>query len=168
MTERRFLDGYGGQTTEGLLALEDEYRPDSIVLAFEAGVAAKAERLGGSDRLTMAERVILVVEALEREVNSDGFDGLFRVAADIVPDLVGALVAIGRPDVAEIAAAAIAALRLSGDPTPDAVAAAMDVDDDDRDDRLGRLDDRYYATAGDLADPLMAYIRGATDEIVLP
>ena len=168
MTERRWLDAYTGQTTEGLLAMVDAYRPDSIVLAFEAGIAAKAERLGGTDRLTDAERVVLAVEALEREVNSDGFDGLFRVASDIVPRLERALMAIGRSDVAEIATAAIATLDLPGDPTPDAVAAAMDVDDDERDDRLGQLDARYYETAGDLADPLLDYIRAATASVVLP
>ena len=168
MTERRWLDGYAGQTTEALLAMEDGFRPDSIVLALEAGIAAKAERLGGTDRLTEAERVVLAVEALEREVNNDGFDGLFRVAADIVPGLEGALRAIGRADVAEIAAEAIAALRLSGGPTPDAVAAAMEIDDEERDERLGHLDERYYDTAGDLADPLLAYIRGAIASVVLP
>ena len=168
MTERRWLDGYTGQTTDDLLGLEDEFRSDSIVLAFEAGIAVKAERLGGTDRLTEEERVVLAVEAMEREVNNDGFDGLFRIAPDIVPDLIRALVAIGRPDVAEIVTEAIAALGLAGDPTSDAVAAAMDVDDDDRDDRLGHLDARYYATAGDVADPLLAYIRQAPGAIVLP
>ena len=168
MTERRWLDGYAGQTTDDLLGLEDDFRPDSIVLAFEAGIAVKAERLGGTDRLTEEERMVLAVEAMEREVNNDGFDGLFRVAPDVVPDLVRALGAIGRPDVAEIAVEAIAALGLSGDPTSDTVAAAMDADDDDRDDRLGHLDARYYATAGDLADPLLAYIRRAPGAVVLP
>ncbi len=41
MADQKVLDGYGGQTTEELLALASEYRID-LVLAFE-GPAAQAE-----------------------------------------------------------------------------------------------------------------------------
>ena len=112
--------------------------------------------------------MVLAVNALEREVNNDGFDGLFRSSADVIPDLESALESIGRPDVAEIAAAAIAALGVSGVLSAETVMAAMDVDDDERDDRLRRLDERYYATAGDLAGHLLVYVRAATDSVVLP
>jgi hypothetical protein len=37
-----FLDSYGGQSTEGLLALEREYRIDSLVLAFEPAIQGKS------------------------------------------------------------------------------------------------------------------------------
>ncbi len=30
----RFLEGYSGETTDGLLSLEGQYRIDSLVLAF--------------------------------------------------------------------------------------------------------------------------------------
>ena len=54
-----WLDGYSGQTTDELIALEGEYRTDSLVLAFEQALMAK-------DELTDEEKVVLAVEALER------------------------------------------------------------------------------------------------------
>ena len=65
-TDQPFLDAYGGQTTDELIALESEYRIDSLVLAFEAALDAKAEH-------SKQERVVLAVEAVEREVNNGGF-----------------------------------------------------------------------------------------------
>jgi hypothetical protein len=85
--KRPWLDGYAGQTTDELIGLADTYRIDSVVLAFEEALAAKAERLGTAS-LTPAERVVLVVEAVEREVNNDGIDGLFFNPSKVyAPDL---------------------------------------------------------------------------------
>jgi hypothetical protein len=51
----RFLEGYDGQTTEQLLAMENEYRIDSLVLAFEDAFAwIKANR--GSIRVGTSGR----------------------------------------------------------------------------------------------------------------
>ena len=46
MSDPRWLDGYAGQSTDDLIALDGAYRTDSVVLAFEAAILAKAERLG--------------------------------------------------------------------------------------------------------------------------
>ena len=54
-----FLDAYGGQSTDELIALESEYRIDSLVLAFESAIDAKAKH-------SKPERVVLAVEALAR------------------------------------------------------------------------------------------------------
>jgi hypothetical protein len=166
MTDAAFLDGYTGQTTEGLLALEGPYRADSIVLAFEQAIEQKADRIGES-ALTDAERTVLAVEALERDVNNDGFIGLFTYRAEVVPRLVEALQAIGRDDVATLAQRAIDVLGIDV-VTPEAVVAAVAEDDEVRDERLNTIDEAYYATAGDLAGPLLAYIRAHREEIVIP
>jgi Domain of unknown function (DUF4375) len=167
MSEQGWLDGYAGQTTDELIALDDAYRTDSIVLAFEAAIRSKAARMGGPQHLTDAERVILAVEALEREVNSDGYDGLFRNASQQVPDVVSSLEVIGSDAVAALTRSAISVLKIEGPITAEAVESAMEEEDDERDDRLDDLDQAYQQTAGDLADPLLAFIKTHRDQITL-
>jgi hypothetical protein len=65
----KFLEGYSGQSTDQLLSLEADYRTDSLVLAFEQAIIQKAER-NGVKSLSDEERIVLAVEALEREVNN--------------------------------------------------------------------------------------------------
>jgi hypothetical protein len=167
MGDLPWLDGYAGQTTADLLSLEGRYRTDSIVSAFDQGIAKKAARIG-IERLTSAERIVLAVEAVEREVNSDGYLGLFSWTPEHVPHVVSSLRAIGRADVADLTRRAIDALGISGPITEDAVKSAVDDEDDDRDERLEAYDTEYYASAGDLAEPLLAFIKANRDEIPLP
>ena len=167
MSGPKWLDGYTGQSTDALIALDGAFRTDSIALAFEQAIQRKAVRIGDPN-LTTPERVVLVIEALERAVNMDGFDGLFRNEAEYVPDLIFALDAIGSLDVARLARAAIGALDITGEVTPDLVESAMDEDDEARDERFQAYDEAYYEIAGDLADPLLAYIKANRDQIVLP
>ena len=61
--------GYSGQSADQLLSLEGMYRIDSLVRAFEQAITQKAQR-GGVQSLTDEERIVLAVEALEREVNN--------------------------------------------------------------------------------------------------
>ena len=166
-SDPQWLGGYGDQSTDELIALEGPYRTDSIVSAFEQAIARKASRLG-EDQLTGAERTVLAVEAMERDVNSDGFDGFFTNNAGLVPGLVDALQAIGAAGAADLARQAIATLGIDGSVTSDAVRAAMDRDDAGRGDALERVDQAYYAAKLDLAPPLMAYIRDHRADIRLP
>jgi hypothetical protein len=167
MSEQRWLDGYEGQTTDELIALDGRYRTDSIVLAFEQAINDKAARIG-VEHLTRAERVVLAVEALEREVNSGGYFHLFTFVPDPVPELVSALTAIGALDAADITKSAISALEINGPLTSEAVEGAMRRDDDRRDDRLDELAQAYYATVGHLGGPLLAYIKANRDDVTLP
>ncbi len=168
MSDLPRLEGYTGQTTDELIALGGEYRTDSMVLAFEQAIQSKAVRIG-HEHLTEPERVVLAVEALEREVNNGGYDQLFRIEPEQVPHLVMSLTAIGTEAVAELTRSAIAVLNIDGPITPEAVESAMydEDEDDDRDDRLEALDRAYYETAGDLADPLLEFIRANRNQIVL-
>lgn len=158
---------YSGESTDELLGLADRVRKDSLVTAFAEAIRQKASR-DGDDSLTSAERVVVAVETLESYVNSDGFDGLFRFSADVVPDLVSSLISIGRDDIAELTASAIASLQIDGPVTQEAIASALDDDDRERDASLNALDETYYRIAGDLADPLLAYITAHRDEIAVP
>jgi hypothetical protein len=167
MTDRLWLDGYSGQSTDDLIALDGAYRSDSLVLVFEAAILAKAERLGYGG-LSDAELTVVAVEALEREVNNDGFVGLFTNVPEVVPFLVSSLRAIGQLIVADLTARAIRVLAIVGPLTPEAVASAIAADDGGRDDRLHDCDQAYFELAGDLAEPLLAYIKAHRHAITLP
>ena len=164
-----WLDGYAGQSTARLIDLGETHRIDSVVLAFEAGIDQKAQR-HGIETLTPPERVVLAVEAIEREVNNGGFDQLFRSSSrKYAPDFVSSLEAIGRPDVADLGRRAIAALRLGKRPlTVESIELALDRDSDARDHVFEELDTEYYETSGDLAPALFAYIKANTGEVILP
>jgi hypothetical protein len=162
-----WLDGYSGQTTADLLAFEGRYRTDSIVVAFDEGIGKKAARIG-IERLTSAERIVLAVESVEREVNSGGYLGLFSWTPEHVPLVVSSLQAIGRGDVADLTRRAIDALGISGPITVDAVKSAVEDEDDDRDDRLDAIDTEYFKFEGDLADPVLTFIKANHDQILLP
>jgi Domain of unknown function (DUF4375) len=161
------LDGYSGQTTAELFALESRYRTDSLALAFEQGIARKAARIG-IERLTSAERIVLAVEAGEREVNSGGYLGLFSWTPEHVPLVVSSLHAIDRGDVADLTRRAIDAPGISGPITVDAVKSAVEDEDDDRDELLDAIDTEYFALEGDLAEPVLTYVRANRDQITLP
>lgn len=161
-----WLDGYSGQTTDELIALEGTFRTDSIVVVFAQAIEQKAARLGDAN-LTTPERVILAVEAVEDRVNSGGFDSLFRYESALVPDIVPSLIAIGCDAVADLARSAIEALEIDGPITASAIESAVDQDNDARDNRLDALDQIYYDLSGDLADPLLAFIKSNRDQITL-
>ena len=102
MSATDWLNTYTGQTTDELIALESNYRTDSLVLAFEQALGQKAGPLG-FEGLTSAERVVLAVEAIEREVNNGGYDQLLiNSSKELAPYFVSALNDIGCPKVARL------------------------------------------------------------------
>jgi hypothetical protein len=165
MTEENWLDACSGQTTDELIALEGRYRTDSIVLAFEQALDQKAARIG-RDGLSKEERVILAVEALEREVNNGGYDQFFsNPSKEHAPYVVRALERIGCAAVAELTRKAIGILGVEAPVTIGAIDRAMDDPSDERDDQLTECDEHYYAVAGDLAGPLFDFIKSNRDKI---
>lgn len=163
MAELKCLDGYSGQSTDELIALEGIYRTDTLVMAFEEAVDQKA---GRSD-ITDEEAVILIIEALEREVNNGGYDQFFVNTKLEALCAVEALYQIGCPKVAELTQRAIDTLGISGDITVEALDVIYE-DDDDRDAKLNECDDRYFDEVGDLSEPLLEYIKANRDQITLP
>jgi hypothetical protein len=137
----RFLEGYGGRTTEQLLAQAGEYRIDSLVLAFEEGIQRKG--LHPPD-ITPQEEYVLAVESLEREVNNGGYGQFFvNLSHEYAGVIEEALLAIGCPKVAAITRDAIAARGRAGE-----------------DAALAACDDRYFANDEAIADRLFEWIKG--------
>ena len=159
MGELRWLEGYSGQSTEELIALEGQFRTDSLACAFEEALQQKAARVG-MENLSAEERVVLAVEALEREVNNGGYDQFFRNPSnEFAPIVVDALHRIGRPDAAAVTQDAINAIAMWPPLTVQAIDDAMDDDCEIRDDMLEECDERYFTSVRDLAEPLLEFIK---------
>ena len=168
MNEIEWLDNYSGQSTDELIALEGKYRTDSIVVAFEEAIDQKAAK-AGDESLSEQERVVIAVEALEREVNNGGFEQFFYNSSNEFASIVAdSLRKIGVPQVAEIAEDAIDALEIEGEPSVENIERRIFQEDEQRSRKLGECDDRYYEIAGDLSEPLFEYIKKNKERIRLP
>jgi hypothetical protein len=153
-----WLDRHSGQSADELLSLEGKYQIDSLVLAFEEAISQKAQR-GGMQSLTNEERIVLAVEALEREVNNGGYDQFFvNSSREFAPTVVDALQRIGCKKTATITQRAIKALGVSA-LTSEAIDAAMVADDEQRLAKLNRCDDSYYKCAEPVAERLFEFIK---------
>ena len=164
MSKQPFFESYDGQATQQLIAMRGSYRIDSLVLAFEQAVGRKP-----SDRLTEPERVVLAVEAMEREVNNGGYEQFFgNSSREFTGFIVRALELIGCPKCAAITADAIAVLELPAG--YDDITIEQTVVDlpDDRRTKLGGCDSRYYANDEPIADALFTYIEQHQHEIQIP
>lgn len=156
MSGDKWFDAYAGQTTERLLALEGEYRTDSLVLAFEQAIQHKA----ASRPISKEERYVLAVEALEREVNNGGYSQFFLNSShDFVDVIEEALVAIGCPKTADLTQRAIKALNIRDGVTGEKAEAVMVADDEAVREALDACDAGYYDNDEPIADRLFAWIR---------
>ena len=157
-----FLNAYDGQSTDELIALEGEYRIDSIVLAFEAALDDKED-------LSEAERVILAVEAIEREVNNGGFSQFFiNSSLSMAPYIVNAFKSIGCPQTAALCKQAVTLLGVGDLHDEDAVEEAGYAIDDDEGlgEQFNALDEKYYEGAEEpLAVKLFEFIKAHRGEI---
>lgn len=159
LEQRPWLD-YAGQSIDELIAKEHTHRADSLVVAIEQALQDKP--LG---KLTTAERTVLAVSALEREVNNGGYAQFFANASrEWAPDIVESLRRIGCPLAAKITQDAIDSLHLD-QLTPEAVEAMVEKDDDVRDAALQLCDDRFAQYPEDIASHLFAYIKSHRAEI---
>ena len=149
-----FLKGYSGQSTDELLALEENYRVDSIVLAFEEALLHKAP-----PELTREEQYVLALEALEREVNNGGYLQFFTNACEHAAIVETALRAIDCPTMAQITHEALASLELEDEFTPEDIAAAAEDADEAVREVLEECDNRYFDDGEPIADRLFDWIR---------
>lgn len=144
--EKAFLESYGGQTTAELVAMSNEYRVDSLVLAFEQALQSKSE-----NELSEPERYILAIEAMEREVNNGGWDQFFlNTENEFDSILPRALDAIECPNTARISRDAIQAWQEGGENSS-----------------FDEFDSAYYATGESIENKLFAYINANADSINL-
>jgi uncharacterized protein DUF4375 len=157
---------YSGQSTNELLSLEGKYRCDSLVLAFEEAIGQKAQH-GGRESLTMEERIVLAVEALEREVNNGGYDQFFMNSSrEFAPIIVGALRRVGCKKTATITQKAIEALG-TADLQSDAIEKVICARDEKRGAKLRLCDDSYYKSAEPIAERLFEFIKANRASISL-
>lgn len=164
MPDLKWLDRFAGQGVDELLSLGDEYRKDSLVLAFEFALDAKSTRIG-VDRLSPAELVVLAVEALEREVNNGGYRLFFENSSrKYAPLIVRELERIKCFETAKITQRAINALHLP-ELTIEAIEVAIGSADQDRDDELNRCDELYYSSREDIGGRLFDFIKANRSEI---
>lgn len=132
-------------------------------MAFERAIRQKAER---EDMQSLAdeERVVLAIEALEREVNNGGYDQFFvNSSREFAPTIVGALLRIGCKKTARITERAILAIGVS-ELTEATIEAAMSEDAEGRTARLSRCDDSYHKSGEQIGERLFAFLnseRGA-------
>jgi hypothetical protein len=156
MASDTWFEAYDGQTTDELLALEDDYRIDSLVVAFEEAIQQKAV----SQPISKQERYVLAIEALEREVNNGGYSQFFFNSSHEFVDVVEeALLAIGCPRVAAITGRAITSLGISGELTGDKAEAVILADSEPVREALEDCDDQYFDNDEPIADRLFEWIK---------
>ncbi|MRS02116.1 hypothetical protein EG832_02615, partial [bacterium] len=76
--------------------------------------------------------------------------------SEFAPILVNSLKCIGCKNVALLSQEAIATLGINGSLTVEAIDAAMDAENAERDEKLDACDSEYYSEAGDLSEPLLS------------
>ncbi len=161
MTENQWLKEVGDRTIEQLIQLEDTHRIDSIVLAIEAALLEKTD-------LTPSERIVVVIEAMEREVGNGGFNQFFYNSSnEYAGELVSALRIIGIPDIADIAERALRAIGAQPEWTCDQYEEASVDPDELIMAELNACDDAYYATEDAIAARLFEYIKANRSDIRL-
>jgi hypothetical protein len=163
MTEAQWLDGYAGQAVDELIALEGNYRIDSLVLAFEQAMDQKVAR-AGDEKLTDAERVILAVEALEREVNNGGYGQFFINSREYAPMIVHALRRIGCPTTADVTQKALDIVQQIP-MTREEIENGTWEENEERQEALSRCDSRYFQRPENIEESLWAYIKANREKI---
>ena len=167
MPPSAWLDGYSGQSTEQLIALEPDYRVDSIVLAFEQGLDQKTFR-DGDDQLSDEERVVGAVEALEREINNGGYSQFFiNSSGEYASQIVDALLRIKCEATATLTQRAIDALAVPN-LRYETIRNEMQKANPETGSALEKLDDLFFKAAEPLAARLFEFIKANRSAIRLP
>jgi hypothetical protein len=167
MAELKWLDRYSGESTDALISLENEYRLDSIVLAFEQALDQKAAR-SGIESLTAEEYVVLAVEALEREVNNGGYSQFFFNSSNkYAPIIVDTLQRIGCPEAARLTKRAMDIVGVDPTAPSGSYRNAIAELTSEQDEALGCCDTEYYRVVGDLAGPLFQFIKSERGRLML-
>jgi hypothetical protein len=158
MPELQWLDGYTGQTVDELISLEGKYRIDSLVLAFEQAMDQKAARVG-EENLTAEERMILAIEALEREVDNGGYGQFFvNSSREYAPIIVEALRRIGCPKTAEITQKALNIVQQIP-MTPEEIEDGTWEENKERQEALNECDNLYFQRQESIEDRLFSFIK---------
>ena len=152
-----WLEGYAGQTVDELLLFEGTDGLHSILFTIEQAIQQKLEAEGRL-QMTGVMLVVLSVMALSREVNNGGYDQFFRNSSrQFAPRIVGDLVRIGCPEIADITQAALDSLEVPKLTVP-AIDAALNTPSVKRDRALQRCNIAFYGQSV-LLERLFAYVK---------
>lgn len=161
MSEEQWLEEVDNRTVDQVIALEGTHRIDSIVLAIEAALMDRVN-------LTPTERIVLTVEAMEREVGNGGFNQFFfNSSNEYAHELVATLREIGIPDIANIAERALRAIGAQPDWTSDDFERASADPDESIMAELSACDSAYYSKEDGIATTLFEYIKKNKNDITL-
>ena len=164
MLELPWLDRYSGETVDELLALEGKYRIDSLVLAFDEAMDQKAARVG-EENLTDEERIILAIEALEREVNNGGYGQFFvNSSREYSPIIVHSLCRIGCPRTAEITQKALNVVQ-QRPMTVEEIENGTWQKNEERSEAHNACDTLYFERPEDIEVQLFEFIKANRDKI---
>ena len=162
--DKPFLEHYDGQTIQQLIGMKEDYRIDSLVLRIEDALLNKPEI-----ELSEVERVVIAIEALEREVNNGGYKLFFtNSSCEYTPFIVRYLELIGCPGVAAISSDAVAALALPERYDANNVKQIASELSDIGIDKLEECDSRYFNRDEDIEQHLFTYIERHQNEIRIP
>ena len=163
MSNLKWLNGYSGETADELIGLAATHRIDSIVLAFEQAIDQKAARIG-EENLSSEERIVLAVEALEREVNNGGYKLFFTNSSqEYAPIMAAALRRINCPKTADITERALEIRRLM----PLIDARAQSIANPERDRALNDCNGQYFKAVENIAERLFEFIKSSRAQIQL-
>lgn len=161
MSEEQWLEEIGDRTIDQVIELEGTHRIDSIVLAIEAALMDR-------QNLTRTERIVLTVEAMEREVANGGFNQFFfNSSNEYAHELVATLREIGVPDIADIAERALRAIGAQPDWTYDDFEEASADPDERITEELNACDSAYLDAEDGIANTLFEYIKQNKTDINL-
>lgn len=166
MDRQSFLPSYQQQSINELIALEEDYRTDSLVLAIESAILAKKE---SGQSISKVENLILAIEAMERNVNNGGFSAFFLNTGEYSPIIVHSLITINCPKNAALAEQAITCLNINTlEATPDTVRNKIKFSDDKLEDELTEIDQLYYFSDEAIELRLFEYIKENSIKINIP
>src|SRR5262249_47365712 len=133
-------------------------RIDSLVLAFEQAMVQKAARQG-RESLTEEERIILAVEALEREVHNGGYSlFLINSTREYAPDIVESLRRLGCPRTAEITQKALDVLQIPH-LSDEAIQQVMAEESVGREEALNLCDGLFFERPEAIEEHLFVFIK---------
>ncbi|MDP9051897.1 MAG: DMP19 family protein [Acidobacteriota bacterium] len=155
--QRRPRLEYTGQTTAEILSHLNTHSEFSLLSALRWGIQAKVRAVGGEDKLTDEERLVLAVLALESEVNNGGYRQFFwNSSRRFAPTIVASLRRIDCERTATLTAKAIEVLGLNA-VTVEAVEREIQREDEARDAQLNVFD-REFDTFDETTDKLLRFV----------
>jgi hypothetical protein len=160
VSEKTWLEQYADQSIGELIALDSGHRVDSILVALEQALNQKMDNKG-NDSLSQAEQDVIVIEAMEREVNNGGYNQFLSNCPEHIPFLLGALERAGCSQTLEISREVMKMV--------DKVRANLEAaDEDEIGETLEKCDEAYFQSGESIECLLFEYVRKNQGQFDIP